>query len=437
MDVGERLAAAANEPSVEARTEIYQDALRNTLTANDGSDSVVAILDHATHDRANSSGVGLVAARRVIAQFVEMSSKAHNTRHGCMSDAHAYRTTLVRVLDVVGAVPGLDDEVALLRVCLANVLEELGDTRGGADVLIALVGNASRRQDSDEYWLRIHMQLTRLLVAAQDMAAADIYLKRALVLIHGVSNRELLSEFRNLQARVYDLQHRYYDAAIIFHAQSADAQDAEALGAAVNCAILAPVSIQRTHILDQLVRDERTAALPQAPVLWAAARGKILRPDDKALLDANLLPHHRHVISGTDMFRSSEFLRPVDVAIAEHNVLAAAKVYATVTMSRLAGLTGFSPADVEAQVGRMIARGALAPGTLIDQSASTVSFGEMELPDTGDGEVQSANDAPYDPDAVLYASWCARIESSTQALERVHERLHTSGWLRVAPEAHA
>lgn len=419
VDLGERLAAAAREPSVDARSTLYERVLTDMVRGGAQThDDLIAALAHATHDRANTTGVGLVVARRAVAHFADATSAAYAERAGLVADPAAFRALLAHALAVVDGMTGLDDEVAQLRLCLARVLEDAGDARAGADTLIHLVGSAPRRAGSDAHWLRIHVKLTRLLLASGDTAGADTYLKRALVLVHGVGESEpaLVDEFRALQAAVYDLQHRFYEAAAIFHEHGA-------LAAAANCALLAPVSTQRTALLEALARDARTAALPHAHVLAAAANRRILRTADRALLEAQLAPHHLRPAAETDMFRTSQ-LRAVDVAIAEHNVDAASRVYSAVTMSRLAGLSGFAPADVEAQVGRMIARGALAPGTMIDQVSGTVVFGAPES--------AAELDAPYDADAPLYASWSARTAACTQALEHAHERLLAAGWAHTS-----
>ncbi|WFD34168.1 hypothetical protein MCUN1_001005 [Malassezia cuniculi] len=434
MDVDERLNTAANEPSLDARAAVYEEALRAALACDgDVTDTLIAIIEHATHHPANSRGVGLVVARRTLNEFIQLITTAHAQQHGYLADTSCFRAMLERALEVTAAVSGLVDEVVSLRLTLASALAELGDKRGAADVYADVINNAPRRSDTDVWWMRLHIQLIELLLSIGDPAAADTFLKRALVLVHSVDDKQVAFDFRRVQASVYDAQHRYCDAAVIYYEQSVEAQDAQLLSAAVNSALVAPVSAQRTLLLEQLARDSRAASLPQAPVLTLAANGRMLRAADRALLETHLAPHQRHVVLGTDMFRSSELLRVVDVAVAEHNISAASRVYSVVKISRLADLTGFSPADIEAQVGRMITRGALPPGTLIDQVAGSVSYGEPVHP-VAAAESQEETEAttqeePFDPDASLYAGWCARIASCTQTLEQAHERLHAAGWL--------
>ena len=93
---------------------------------------------------------------------------------------------------------------------------------------------------SDHYKLSIYMRIVRLLLEGDDPVGADVFLKRASLVIHNVpgamlgSNQSVIAgssevsddhedpkvlglQFKLCQARIYDAQRRFAEAAVRYH----------------------------------------------------------------------------------------------------------------------------------------------------------------------------------------------------------------------------
>lgn len=145
-----------------------------------------------------------------------------------------------------------------------------------------------------------------------------------------------------------------------------DADVDTALSSAVTCAVLAPPSPARARVLASLSRDDRAStALPLSPVLRKVAATRLLRTPDVAALEAGLAPHHRAVgVDGVSV---------VSRAVTAHNVAAAARVYASLSLADLGALLG-----VGADAAEGVAAGLVADGGVdgrIDQVQKVVIFG--------------------------------------------------------------
>ena len=145
-----------------------------------------------------------------------------------------------------------------------------------------------------------------------------------------------------------------------------DADVDTTLSSAVTCAVLAPPSPARARVLASLSRDDRAAtALPLSPVLRKVAATRLLRAPDVAALEAGLPPHHRAVgVDGVSV---------VSRAVTAHNVAAAARVYASLSLADLGVLLG-----VGADAAEGVAAGLVADGGVdgrIDQVQKVIIFG--------------------------------------------------------------
>lgn len=131
-----------------------------------------------------------------------------------------------------------------LRLHLADLLENGEDWLEAAKVLQGVPLGSGHRSVSNLYKLRIYIRIVRLLLEGDDAVAADTFLKRASMIIHSVpgaasrvgpgsieeedrSNkaseeekvdaRTLGLQYKLCQARIYDAQRRFAEAAIRFH----------------------------------------------------------------------------------------------------------------------------------------------------------------------------------------------------------------------------
>lgn len=325
------------------------------------------------------------------------------------------------------------------------------------------------------------MRIVRLLLEADDAISADAYLKRASLVVHtvpGTGTSSLSSgsdganalggqqtasssgsttsdlqegkvlglQYKLSQAKIYDAQRRFTEAAIRFHELSYVTDiDAEErlmmLSAAVTAAILAPAGPQRSRVLSTLIRDERVSSLPQSTILSKVFLDRIVRPDEVASFEGMLQPHQRAELARTgnerEMMRleaeaeaeavsaagsastsmesspapphaaaalsttvKSSPTTVLERAMMEHNILASSKLYISLTFVGLGSMLSLTAAGAETMVRRMIAQNRLKGE--IDQVQGVLYFLESssERPTAGglglDAEGKDGNAAGAD-----------------------------------------
>jgi COP9 signalosome complex subunit 4 len=242
----------------------------------------------------------------------------------------------------------------------------------------------------------------RLLLEEGEHGQAETYYNRAALLIHSTADRELQLSFKLCQARIADFNRRFYDAALRYNELSwvpeLDEDDrANALSAAVTCAVLAPAGPQRSRVLATLFRDERAMSLENYTILRKMFNDHIIRPEEVQGFEATLKPHHLARVAqsqndklaarrtaadddgDTDMIDAdtpqSTRTGPttvLDKAVLEHNLLSASKIYNNITFGGLGALLDLAPAAAETMARRMIEQGRLHAS--IDQVARLISF---------------------------------------------------------------
>lgn len=258
------------------------------------------------------------------------------------------------------------------------------------------------RQVSPEEKLRIYIRIVRLLLEEGEHGQAETYYNRAALLIHSTNDRELQLSFKLCQARIADFNRKFYDAALRYNELSwmaeLDEEDrANALSAAVTCAVLAPAGPKRSRVLATLFRDERAASLENYTILRKMFNDHIIRPEEVKGFEETLKPHHLARVAqsqndklaarstaadddgDTDMTDAdtpqSTRTGPatvLDKAVLEHNLLSASKIYNNITFSGLGALLDLAPAAAETMARRMIEQGRLHAS--IDQVARLISF---------------------------------------------------------------
>lgn len=131
-----------------------------------------------------------------------------------------------------------------LRLHLSDLLENCEDWLEAAKVLQGIPLGSGHRSVPNIYKLRIYVRIVRLLLEGDDAVGADTFLKRASMVIHSVPGaaskvgppsseeeerlskaseeekieaRTLGLQYKLCQARIYDAQRRFAEAAIRFH----------------------------------------------------------------------------------------------------------------------------------------------------------------------------------------------------------------------------
>lgn len=472
----------------------------NSLNTQQLLQATSLYLQNAVFSEQNSTGGGLVIGRQALNAF-EKEIAAVAAKHGSKQDesmqdvgapAIADPSTRRQVLEnsleqLQPRVLSFEEQASSLRIQLASLLEAEEEWNEAAQVLYAIPLDSGHRNVSDHFKLSIYMRIVRLLLEGDDPVAADIYLKRASMVIHSVPGalpsqhqtvgatstadaatssledvKVLGLQYRLSQARIYDSQRRFAEAAVRYHELSyvADIDEddrTQMLSAAVTASILSPAGPQRVRTLATLMRDERTQSLPQHTILSKVFLDHIIRADEIKAFEKLLSPHQVARLgtaprSGSTSSSSSVRDAPLTVldrAMIEHNVLSASRMYDNITLAGLGALVELSPEGAEEIARRMIMQGRLkgwidqvgttsAPGGaggilfFIDQqrhAEGTTTAGGLGAT-KGDSHGENASNAlegaagTQDGDTKWTKRWDQEILQLTNALEGVCQRLN-------------
>ncbi|PWZ00846.1 hypothetical protein BCV70DRAFT_83244 [Testicularia cyperi] len=442
-----QLQQISSQPNA-ARSAAYARLLTELLTKDisqlDGpalQQACSVYLQHAVFSEQNSTGGGLIVGRNALTAFEQHIARiarnaaaakaseqnesmqdidAEKAGKSALCDPDVCRQVLEDALDQVQArVLSFEEQASNLRLQLAGLLESEEEWNEAARVLLAIPLDSGHRTVSDHFKLSIYVRIVRLLLEADDPVQADLYLKRASMVIRNVpgalpssaqrtaeaeaeaeaeanasSSLEAASEssasasledakvlglqFRLSQARIYDSQRRFAEAAVRYHELSfmseIDEDDRSMmLSAAVTASILSPAGPQRARTLATLMRDERTQSLPQYTILSKVFLDHIIRPDEIAAFEKLLSPHQvaklapsndpviRMQTSASDSASGVRHapLTVLDRAMIEHNVLSASRLYDNITLDGLGALVNLSAEGAEATARRMIMQGRL------------------------------------------------------------------------------
>ncbi len=549
----ESLQSASAQPN-HARAAAYEaliadllQALGSKVSRADLLEATSAYLRHAVFSEQNATGGGLVVGRqaltalehhsgRIAAEYEAQKSDKNRMQDvedenmPAIADSDTRRLVLENALEQLQPrVLSFEEQASSLRMQLASLLEADEDWNEAARVLLAIPLDSGHRNVSDHFKLSIYVRIARLLLEGDDPVAADMYLKRASMIIHNVpgalpshfqqqqqqqqqeeeasaqttsaqtgsmdgsgndnssgtaGSKHKLEEpkvlglqYRLSQARVYDSQRRFAEAAVRYHELSyvgeIDEDDrAMMLSAAVTASILSPAGPQRARMLATLMRDERTPSLPQYTILSKVFLDRVIRADEIADFEKLLSPHQIAKLAPSSApiavgESTGESVRHapstvLDRAMIEHNVLSASRLYDNITLAGLGALVNLSPEGAEEIARKMIMQGRLKGwidqvGSSTDEASAmrrgvlffmdqerrgegeTTAGGLSATKDAGagvgDGSGSGAGDAggaegagsgggTSDLDTKWTRRWDQQIASVTGALEDVCQRIN-------------
>ncbi|WFD01184.1 hypothetical protein MYAM1_003945 [Malassezia yamatoensis] len=383
---------------VEAMKQLLDDVMQ--LQDIQMTTAIQTYVQDAILNRANLSGAGLIAARESLSLLNQRLKEANESKKGVLANEPVYIEVLRGIVEACrDHSNALEDQLADTRIELADHLESQRQWTDAIQLLETTVSNNQLRSKSETYWLRVYVRLMRLYLMGDALASADLYLKKASSLLHALQldsaqpdASPLLFEFRQYQAELYDRQQRFYDAALRFQNLCATKdlshnKQADFFLRSILCAVLAPVSQQRSRLIEQLSVDPRVDSPRWAEVLNKLARKQLIREETMHFVDQYLLPHQKTKSIDSE---ASVLIH----AIAEHNVQACSFYYTSTSFASLSKVLHLSVDASEALVAQMIVREKL-PGTCcIDQVAGVVNFGYNEP----QSSQRSIEDADHDLD---------------------------------------
>ncbi|GHJ86662.1 hypothetical protein NliqN6_3064 [Naganishia liquefaciens] len=333
-----------------------------------------------------------------------------------------------------------DEQVTSSKHILSHILELEEDWLTAAKVLMGIQMETTSRVITEDQKLDVYMKIVRLLLECGESGQAQTYFNRASLLIHSTKDKATRLAFKLCQARLADFSRRFNEAAVKYHDLSFEQDIVEEerifmLSAAVTCAILGPAGPQRSRVLANLYRDERTtSALPtySSSILRKMFLDQILRVSEVKEFESQLQEHQlakipldrRLVALDEEDGQLAVTGRKgpenvLDKAVMEHNILACTKVYDNIKFDGLGTLLDLTPYAAEAMARTMIEQGRLR--AWIDQVQQTIFFEgrsqeEEDIQGTAGGLGVEREEKPVEG-ILLTERWDERIKDTSMKVE--------------------
>ncbi|EAT88077.2 hypothetical protein SNOG_04317 [Parastagonospora nodorum SN15] len=213
----------------------------------------------------------------------------------------------------------------------------------------------------------INLESTQKSVTPDDKA--KVWIRIIKNIIFSVQDKETRLHFHFNQARIYDSQRSFLDAAQAYYTISSepllDQEEREqALAAALICAVLAPAGPLRGRMLAKLYKDDRAPGLEYYSILEKMFLDRLLSPAEIKAFAATLKPHH--------LARTADGSTVLDKAVLEHNLLGASKLYNNIGFDQLGELLGVDSEKAEDYAAKMLEQGRLSG--YIDQIDRLIFF---------------------------------------------------------------
>jgi len=289
-------------------------------------------------------------------------------------------------------------QVQIIREHLAKVYEDEGDYRAAANALIGIPLNSGYRVLTDDYKVRINVKIAQLFLQDEDYdhEKAEGYLNRAALNIKDVKDDKLQLDYKECIATIEDYKRNFTKASIKYYELSQilpEDKRRQALKCAIICVVLAKADNTRTRLLSTLYKDERSSQIIEVfPILEKMFLERILRANEVSLFKMELLDHQKALLGDGSTV--------LDRAVAEHNLLAASKLYHNTSFEQLAALLEITPETAEKRAAKMIAENRMRGR--IDQIERLIYFEQ-------DGEELH--------------QWDSRIESVCSAVNKIIDTL--------------
>jgi COP9 signalosome complex subunit 4 len=262
-----------------------------------------------------------------------------------------------------------EEQIAELRMILANTFEAIDDFHSAAQMLAAIPLNSSQRKITSEDKAATLIRIVRLHLECDDPTSAEIYLNKFKNIMHEVTDPTSLIHFQVSQARIQDSRRDFLAAAKGYEDISLDPNIGEdeqlhTLSMAIKCAVLAPAGPARSRALKRLYGDERSQQLDEFAILENMYLEHLIAPAEIGKFAQGLQEHQ--------LARLSDGLTVLDRAMFEHNLLAASRLYANIGFGPLGELLGIDQERAEEMTAKMIEQGRL--GGKIDQIEEIIWF---------------------------------------------------------------
>ena len=260
-----------------------------------------------------------------------------------------------------------------LKLILADAYERDEDFNNSAKTLQTIMLESSQRSVSEDEKARVWMRICRCYLEEEDPTNALTYLNKIKQILYNITDQPTRLQFQLSQARISDSQRHFLDASSSYLALSNETvideeERLQALSAAITCAVLAPAGPLRARQLGKLYKDERSTDTPEHGILEKIFLDRLLLPSEVAAFASGLKEHQ--------LAKTSDGSTVLDKAVLEHNLLAASRLYANISVSNLGVLLGVDADRAEVYAATMIESNRLSGK--IDQIAGIIHFNTKE-----------------------------------------------------------
>ncbi|KAF2271956.1 COP9 signalosome-like protein complex subunit 4 [Westerdykella ornata] len=343
--------------------------------------------------------LGLVVLRPLITNFIEQIK--------AIKGPEVKADVGMQVVDLLaGKGAQFEEQDSQIKGIIADAYEEQGEYIKSAQILQRIPLDSTQKQLSNDDKARVWIRIVRCYLEEDDTTNAFTQLNKIKNVIHSLTDMETKLLFQLSQARMYDSQRSFLDAAQAYYNVSLEAvideeERLRTLSAAFVCAILAPAGPQRAKMLSKLYKDERAHQVEHFAILEKIFFDRIMSPDEVKAFASKLQPHH--------LAKTADGSTVLEKAVLEHNVLGVSKIYKNIHIDRLAELLGTDADKAEEYAAKMLEQGRLAGS--IDQIDRWIFF-EGE----GSGERKTGH---VETGRKELRQWDANVQGMAEEVERV------------------
>ncbi|CBX95297.1 hypothetical protein IAQ61_004118 [Plenodomus lingam] len=307
--------------------------------------------------------LGIVVLRPLLASFVDAFRTVQDV------DAKIeVGEKVITLLQSKGAGQYEEQDTQIKHV-LADAFEQNEDYRRSAQTLATINLESTQKSVSADEKAKVWIRIVRCYLEEDDPTSAFTHLNKIKNILFSVQDDETKLMFQLSQARIYDSQRAFLDAAQSYYATSNvsivdEDERMRIFGRAIVCTVLAPAGPQRGKMLAKLYKDDRASQAEDFPILEKIFFNRLLSPAEIKAFAAKLEPHH--------LAKTSDGSTVLDKAILEHNLLGASKLYNNIGFDQLGELLGIDAEKAEDYAAKMLEQGRLAG--YIDQIDRLIFF---------------------------------------------------------------
>lgn len=324
-------------------------------------------------------------------------------------DAHQWKLEFIIfcLAKLKARILSFEEPDVLFRESLAELYMEEEEYLEAAKALAAINLESSARQYTDVQKAEKYVKIAELYLQEDETVDAENFINRASRFIHNVQDWTLKLRYQVSYARILDAKRKFLDAALRYYEFSQSKPDEvdpddllELLTKGVKCAILASAGPQRTRLLGTLYKDERVKNSEHFGILEKMYMEQLIRRPELVQFEKSLLAHQKAVLANGFTVLENSFL--------EHNLLAASRVYTSISLAELGKLLETDAESAERVAATMIFEERMK-GSLDQQSG----FLEFE---NADDEVLAAFDARI-------SSLCFNVNQCAEQVEQKFPQL--------------